>query len=181
VEVKLQSPDANIVLVGFSGTGKTEVANILASRLKRTPVDMDEEIEKRMNKVTFDIFAVFGEPRFRDEENKLTRELSEQKNLVIAAGGGTIIDKKNLIALDETGTLICLRAAPETIEKRLRHARIRPLIGGDSVEERLHKIRQLKDKRKPHYDTIPVQIHTDDMTSEEVADEVMEILAINNG
>ncbi len=178
MEVKLQNPDANIILVGFSGTGKTEVANILAERLDRTMVDMDEEIEKRMNKVTFDIFAVFGEPRFRDEEKKLAQELSRQKNLVIAAGGGTIIDKKNLAAFDETGTPICLRAAPETIEKRLRHARIRPLIGGDSTEERLHKIKGLKEKRKTHYDAIPIQIHTDDMTPDEVADEVVKILGI---
>lgn len=174
----MQYPDANIVLVGFSGTGKTEVATILAERLDRKMVDMDEEIEKRMNKVTFDIFAVFGEPRFRDEEKKLTRELSQQKDLVVAAGGGTVVDKKNLAAFDETGTLVCLRAAPETIEKRLRHARIRPLIGGDSVDERLHKIKKLKEKRKPHYDAIPIQIHTDDMTPDEVAEEVIKILGI---
>jgi shikimate kinase len=131
-----------------------------------------------MDRVTFDIFAVFGEPRFRDEERKLTQELSERRNLVIAAGGGTIVNKKNLAALDETGTIICLRAAPETIEKRLRNERIRPLIGGDSAEERLYKIKQLKEKRKPHYDAIPVQIHTDDMTPEDIATEIVKTLGI---
>ncbi|MCP4231622.1 MAG: AAA family ATPase [bacterium] len=178
MEVKLENPDDNIILVGFSGTGKTAVAKSLAERLERRFVDMDGEIEKRMDRITFDIFAVFGEPRFRDEEKKLTRELAKKSRLVIAAGGGTIINKKNLAALDETGTLICLRAAPETIEKRLRNERIRPLIGGDSTEERLHKIKKLKEKRKPHYDAIPIQIHTDDMTPDDIAIEIIKILGI---
>lgn len=178
MEVKLKNPDDNIILVGFSGTGKTEVANILAQKLKRIPVDMDEEIEKRLDRTTFDIFAVFGEPRFRDEERKLASELAGRKNLVIAAGGGTIIDKKNLAILDQSGIIVCLNAAPVTIEKRLRNARIRPLIGADTVEERLIKIKKLMEKRKPHYEAVPLQIYTDNMTPEEVAGEILKILEI---
>jgi shikimate kinase len=180
MEIKLQSPDANIILVGFSGTGKSEVAQILSRRLNRPVIDIDEEVEKRLNRSAFDIFRLFGEQKFREEESKLALELAAEKRLIIAAGGGTILDEENLTALDETGTVVCLRATPETIERRLRSQKIRPLIGGGSAEERLYKIRKLKQKREQHYESIPVQIHTDDKTPEDVAEEILKILGLTD-
>ena len=85
----------NIVITGFMGTGKSSVARELARRLMRPFVDMDAEIEARAGKPISDIFGQEGEPVFREMEAALCRELSTRQGLVIATGGGTLIDPHN--------------------------------------------------------------------------------------
>ncbi|MFL7810701.1 MAG: shikimate kinase, partial [Anaerolineae bacterium] len=89
------SSTTNIILTGFMGTGKTSVAQEVARRLDRSFVDMDVEIESRAGKAISAIFAEDGEAAFREIEAQLCRELSQQRDLVIATGGGALVNPAN--------------------------------------------------------------------------------------
>jgi shikimate kinase len=170
------SPEDNIVLVGFSGTGKTVVGGLLAGRLRRRFVDMDRVITERMGATLPGIFARFGERRYRDEERILSEELAARKGLVIAAGGGTIIDDKNRRLLAESGVMVALRARPETIAERLTGEETRPLLKADDPLER---IRELKAARKHVYDDVPIQIVTDDLLPAEIVDRIIDAIGVS--
>jgi shikimate kinase len=170
------SPEDNIILVGFSGTGKTVVGGLLAGRLRRRFVDMDRVITERLGATLPGIFARYGEGRYRDEERILTEELAGRKGLVIAAGGGTIIDDKNRVLLAESGVMVALRARPETIAERLAGEDPRPLLKADDPLER---IRELKAGRKRVYDDVPIQIITDDLLPAEIADKIIEVIGVS--
>ena len=163
---------SNIILVGFMGTGKTSTGRVVASRLGRDFVDMDDLIEQREKRSVPDIFAQSGEPHFRGLERALASELASRTNLVIAPGGGIVLNPANISDFEKTGMVFCLRARPETILARVGHETHRPLLqGGD----KLQKIRDLLAKRKTLYDAIPLQVDTDGLTAGQVADRVIEM------
>ena len=164
------TPDQNLILVGFAGTGKTTVGRLVAARLGREFVDMDELIASRLDLSIPGIFARFGEARFRDEERLAVRDLSRRHGLVVAAGGGAILDRKNLERLAASGVMVALRASPEVIHKRLQAVEPRPLLDGPDP---LARIRELKAARKHIYDAVPLQLATDDLSPAEVADRVL--------
>lgn len=161
---------SNLVLVGFMGSGKSVTGRILAQRLGRTFVDMDTLIEQREGRSIPRIFAESGEPYFRTLERALVQELAAQQNLVIAPGGGIVLNPDNLRDFAATGRIFCLRASPEWILKRVGHDTNRPLL---QTEDKLGRIRELLAKRQPLYDAIPEQVETDGKTAEQVADEIL--------
>jgi len=170
------TPEDNIVLVGFSGTGKTVVGRLLAARLKRRFVDMDTVIADRLGESIPGIFARYGEGRYRDEEKLLVGELVSQKGLVIAAGGGTILDDKNYRLLAESGVVVALRARPETIQKRLEGEEMRALLQG---ADPLARIRELKAARRHVYDKVPLQIKTDELSPAQVVDKIIAVAGVS--
>ncbi len=162
----------NIILLGFMGTGKSTVGRLVAGRLGRTFVDMDDEIELRAGKKISQIFSEDGEARFRGMEQNLVRELAGKENLVIAGGGGIVLNPQNLGEFERTGMLICLTADPEALYRRVADARHRPLLeGGDKRA----KLIALFEKRKPLYDAMKNRIDTSSLTAEAVADEVISL------
>jgi shikimate kinase len=162
--------DANIVLVGFMGTGKSTVGRLLAARLGRPFVDMDEEIERRAGRPIPEIFAREGEPAFRRLERALVRELSARSGLVIAPGGGIVLDPANVADFARSGLVACLAAAPATILARVGQDPHRPLLqGGDP----LGRIVALLDRRRDLYEAIPFRIDTDGLAPEAVAERVL--------
>ncbi len=169
------TPDDNIILVGFAGTGKTVAGRLLAGRLRRRFVDMDEEIAARLEESIPGIFAHFGEARFRGAERELVEELAQRTGLVIAAGGGSILDKKNREALAASGVLVALRARAETIQQRLAGEEPRPLLAGPDP---LARIRELKAARKRIYDEVEYQIQTDELSPAEVVDNIIALVGI---
>ena len=171
------TPDEHITLVGFSGTGKTEVGKLVAGRLRRRFVDMDEVLAARLELSIPGIFARFGEGRFRDEERSLIKELVRDFGLVIAAGGGAIVDRRNYEKLSRAGAVVCLRARPETIARRLAGTAPRPLLEGPDP---LSRVMALKAARKSVYDAVPLQIWTDDLHPAEVADAVIDIAGVTS-
>ena len=143
--------DRNIVLTGLMGTGKSTVARILADRLGRRLVDMDETIVQRARMPIRDIFRTQGEAAFRAMERALCDELSRPQGLVIATGGGALLDPDHRQALAQGGVLICLDAALEALRERMNDDGSRPL---------LMRLADLEHERRPIYAQIPCHIDT---------------------
>jgi len=162
----------NIVITGFMGTGKSSVGRLIAERLGRPFVDMDLLIEKREGRPISEIFAREGEAYFRRLERDLCRELAAQSGLVIATGGGALIDPLNREVMGRSGILFCLNCNPDEILHRLAQAEDRPLL---DVEDRRERIRALLAQRRQAYTKIPYQIETAGRTIADVAEEVMRL------
>ena len=172
-----QRVNKNIAIIGFSATGKTIVAQKVAERLNWTFIDTDDEIVKLSGKAIPDIFRQDGEKKFRRFESQALNKACHQQQVVIASGGGAIIDPKNRNLLIQTSVVICLEARPETIYQRLLHDTlysanpvIRPLLEGAKPLER---IKLLKTERQPYYDIADWTVRTDNLTIDEVSREVI--------
>jgi len=168
----------NLIITGFSGTGKSLVAMEVALRLNWDFLDTDDEIVKQTGKPITEIFSQDGEDSFRELEREMIRKACQQRQTVIAIGGGAIVDPQNYELLAKTGLIVCLEAKPETIYERLfREAargpetEVRPLLAND--DNPLERIRQLKASRQPHYAKADWTIHTDGLSVSEVAEEVI--------
>lgn len=161
----------NIVLTGFMGTGKTEVGKELSRLLDMKLIDVDTEIEKSRKLTINDIFKKFGEPRFREIETEMIKNLSEKKNIIISTGGGAVLKQENMNALRKNGVIVCLTASPETILKRTSRNSDRPLL---QVENPLKKIKELLNFRKPFYEKADIIINTNDKTPLQIAEEIID-------
>ena len=169
-------PTKNIILTGFMGTGKTTVGRLLAERLDRTFVDMDEQIEANFGKPITQIFEEEGEAVFRMAEVRLSAHLAAQEGAVISTGGGALVNPGNRHVLSESGTIICLTATVDEILQRMESASNRPLLPGD-LEEKRHRIRELLHLRRHAYAAIPLQVDTTGRTPAQIVDAVLEALA----
>ncbi len=130
------------------GAGKTTIGRQLARRLKKRFFDCDHEIEARTGVRIPLIFEIEGEPGFRRRESQVLLELTGEHDLVLATGGGVVLDPENRRRLAETGLVIYLCAPPEELYARTQHDRNRPLL---QVEDPLAKIRELHGQRDPLY------------------------------
>ena len=164
--------DANIVLVGFMGTGKTSVGKKLAEQLGRKFLDMDDVIEEREGKPIPRIFAECGEARFRELERAMVRELAADSGLVIAAGGGIVLNSANIVDYSRTGCVVCLSARPDVILDRVKRETHRPLLAG---EDKMKRIESILRTRKILYDAIPLQVDTSDLTLGQVVEHVLSL------
>jgi shikimate kinase len=163
---------ANLVLVGFMGTGKTVTGRRVAARLGREFVDMDAVITARSGRSIPQIFAREGEAYFRKLERALVQELAARQDLVISAGGGAVLDPENLRDFERTGVTVCLTATPEAVLRRVGRSSRRPLLEGDDKNQR---IRNLLEKRKALYESIARQVDTTERTPDEVATLVLAV------
>jgi 3-dehydroquinate synthase len=159
----------HLIITGFMGTGKTAVGREVARQLNRRFVDMDTRIEARAGKSIPEIFAQDGEPAFRRMEAALCQELSAHEGLVIATGGGTLVDPRNRALMMETGRVICLDAEPEQILRRVRDNEDRPLL---DVDDPRAEIERLLAVRRAAYAAIPWHVDTTDLSIEQVAERV---------
>ena len=154
------------------GTGKSSAGRLVAQRLDRQFVDMDGEIERRERCTISDIFSRKGEPYFRQVEREVVKDLCGRNNLVVAAGGGVVIDPENVRDFGRSGVVICLNAIPSVILRRVAEETHRPLIEkGDKARH----IVNLLEIRKPLYDAIPNQLDTTRLSPERTADQVIEM------
>lgn len=138
----------NIYLVGLMGAGKTSVGRLLAKRMQKTFLDSDHEIEARTGVRIPVIFEIEGEAGFRRREASVVQELVTLSEIVLATGGGAVLDPTNRAALHSTGTVIYLRAAPSELFLRTRHDRNRPLL---RTTDPLAKLEELHRVRDPLY------------------------------
>jgi shikimate kinase len=160
----------NVALVGFMGTGKSSVGRIVARQLNFAFVDTDQLVEARTHKSISSIFAEQGEPAFRETEGKVVAELASQRDLVIAAGGGLVVDAMNLASLRHHALIVCLWASPETIWQRVCNQPHRPLL---QDPDPLAKIQRLLAERKPAYLQADILVNTEQRSAREVAQHVI--------
>lgn len=154
----------NIVLTGFMATGKTTVGRIVADVLRLKFVDVDSEIAKQEGQSIPKIFASKGETEFRRIEAALCRSFAEKSGLVIATGGGALINPETLDIMKDSGLVICLWASQEIIRARLSGETGRPLAADwEAIYER----------RKAAYEAMPYHVTTSGKIPEEVAKEVV--------
>lgn len=130
------------------GAGKTTVGRQLAKRLHRRFVDADHEIESRTGVRIPVIFEIEGEEGFRRREAQVIEDLGRECNLVLATGGGAVLDPANRACLRETGMVVYLHALADTLYERTRRDRGRPLL---QVDDPLAKLRELLEQRDPLY------------------------------
>jgi len=162
----------NLILTGFMGTGKTSVGREVAKRLDRPFVDMDTEIEARAGKSILRIFAEDGEAAFRQMEAALGEALSQQTGLVIATGGGVLVDPSTRARMMTSGPVVCLTCDPSEILRRTSLASnpTRPLL---AVADPQAEIGRLLATRHEAYAAIPWQIDTTGLSIGQVADRVI--------
>lgn len=153
------------------GTGKTEVGRELSRLLAMRLIDVDEEIVRTQRMSINEIFARFGEERFRDLETEMIEHVCRETNVIIATGGGAVLRQRNIDALKRHGIIVCLTATPETILERTIHSSERPLLRNGNAFD---KITQLLRIRQPFYENADIMVSTDDKTPLQVAEEIIE-------
>ena len=159
------STHANVVLVGFMGTGKTTIGKLVATSLHMEFVDMDDIIVQRQQKPISQIFEEEGEAHFRQIERELVKELADKNGLVVGTGGGVVLNPHNISDFERSGRVICLTATPEEILARVQSDTSRPLLAGDN---KLGKIKTLLDARQHLYRAMTTQIDTTNLSTAQV-------------
>lgn len=140
------------------GTGKSAVGRALARRLKRPFVDLDAAIEKSAGRSVAEVFARRGEESFRALERRALAAASKKKGVVVALGGGALLDARNRKLVDRTGVLVRLTCSRRELVRRLRPQRaVRPLLAGGSLDAR---VAALIAKRRGAYGKARIMIST---------------------
>ena len=165
----------NIALIGFMGTGKTAVGQLLAKKLSRKFIELDSVIEQKAGKSIPDIFQQDGEIAFRELEIKVAREIAREKNTVIACGGGLVLNKINIDRLKQESVIVYLTASPRVILKRVSaEVGQRPLLQVDNPDL---TIKELLKFRKPFYErAADITINTSKLDINAVAEQIIDRL-----
>ncbi|MFC5459596.1 bifunctional shikimate kinase/3-dehydroquinate synthase AroKB [Massilia niabensis] len=138
----------NVFLVGLMGSGKTTIGRQIARRLGKRFIDSDHAIEARTGATIPWIFEIEGEASFRRREADMIRELTSQRGVVLATGGGAVLDPASRAYLAERGTVIYLRAGISSILQRTAHDKNRPLL---QTADPRRKLEELLAQREPLY------------------------------
>lgn len=167
--------DMKLVLIGFMGSGKTTVGQLLAQKLESEVIDLDVEICQQEEKSINEIFATHGEQYFRQVEHDLLVTNMNKDNVILATGGGTPLREDNARQLMNASVpVILLQASPEVTYQRLKGDSSRPLAKGLNVSE----LGAIKAQRASKYIACAdFEINTDHLSPQEVVTQIEEILA----
>jgi shikimate kinase len=124
----LPNNSSNIFLIGLMGAGKSTVGKLLARKLGRRFIDSDQAIEERCGVKIPLIFEMEGESGFRKREAQMIAELTQEQDIILATGGGSILAVENRQALSSHGVVIYLHANPNELWHRTRGSEGRPLL-----------------------------------------------------
>lgn len=164
----------NIVLIGYRGTGKSVVGDLLALHLGMQCVGMDDKIVEQAGMSIPEIVERFGWTEFRNRESEVVLELSRLDNIVIDTGGGVIERPENIEALRRNSCIFWLRASVDTIVSRIQADTQRPALtdGKTFIEE----VAEVLERRIPKYkNAAQHDIDTDALTPDQVAEKIIEI------
>lgn len=170
----------NVVLIGFSYTGKTTVGRLLARRLGWKAIDTDRVIQQRTGLTPQEIFARHGEAAFRAVEREVVAEVCRGERQVIATGGGAPTDPGSRAAIFDGNLVVLLDATPEEILNRLvasASGESRPMLQSDDPLER---IRTLKAAREPIYRLAHLVVETERLTPRESAELIHRLAGIRD-
>lgn len=165
-----------IYLVGFMGCGKTTVGKVLAKRVNKKFIDLDEEIVAQTGKSIPELFNEFGESGFRDIETKVLKNLSSKK-MIISTGGGIVLRDENIGIMKESGKIIYLETPIEIIYERIHLDSNRPNAVNRSLEELSH----LFQSRELQYKKADFTISTNNLTPIEITLEIINCLNYSKG
>ncbi len=162
----------SIALIGFMGTGKTAAGKLLAEKTGKRFIETDGIIEEKAGKSIPNIFREDGEISFRELEIEAVWEISNEKNAVIACGGGVVLNKINIDRLKEGCIIVCLTASPQVIIKRTSGDKDeRPLL---AVPDRVRQVKELMKFREPYYErSADITIDTSELNVESVVDRIL--------
>ena len=170
----------NIVLIGMRGSGKTTVGKILARKLGRRLIEMDELISRRAGLTIPEIVERYGWAKFRDVEEEITGEVATLDNIINATGGGIVTIEKNVEKLKKNGLLVWLKADVDSLLKRVGEDTTRPpLVSGRTQREDIEIT--LNQRKLLYQKAADLAIDTEDKTPEEVAEAIINLLAIRGG
>ena len=164
----------HLYLIGNMGSGKTTVGKRVAERLGLPFYDLDQRIEQATGLTIAELFTQQGEARFRDLESCALAEIAYLPQGVVATGGGVVLRADNRALMRSRGWVIYLRASPDTLWRRLKHATDRPLLRTESPYETLRAIVQARESLYQEADWV---IETDALSPEEVAEAIARLAA----
>ncbi|MEO8295896.1 MAG: shikimate kinase [Gemmatimonadota bacterium] len=160
----------HILLVGLPGCGKTTIGRMVAERLGTGFIDSDMVIVRKMQMPIARIFAIHGEPRFRELEREMMAHALEGQASVLAPGGGWAVQPGQLDGARTNSFVVYIKTMAMTASKRAGLDNTRPiLVGEDPVEQ----MRNLLRDRETYYSQADAEIKNDVKTPEVAADEVV--------
>ncbi len=164
----------SVILVGMMGSGKSSIGRRLAAALEMRFVDADTEIEKAAGMTIEDIFAVHGEPYFREGEERVIRRLLQGGPQVLSTGGGAVVSPHTREAIAGGGISIWLDAPLELLLQRVLRRDNRPLLKTDDPRAVL---KRLLSERRPYYAEANLKFESRDAPHEAVVDEILALLS----
>ena len=129
-----------VALVGMMGSGKSAIGKVVSSILDVPFRDADVEIERAAKLSIPEVFERHGEEFFRDKEDRVIKRLLNEKRCILATGGGAFINENIRTSIKEHSVSIWLNADVDTLWKRVKHKRSRPLLRTDNPRETLVNI-----------------------------------------
>jgi shikimate dehydrogenase len=164
----------NIVLIGMRGSGKTTVGRILARKLGRELVEMDELIAQKAGLSIAEIVEKYGWEKFRDIEEEITDEVAGRDNIINASGGGVVTREQNIAKLKKNGILVWLKASVNTLLERIGGDSQRPLLVGKTQREDMEIT--LKERKPLYQQATDLVVDTENKKAEEVAETIIKSL-----
>ena len=170
----------SIALIGFMGVGKTAVGKALAEKLGKEFAELDALIEQKAGKSIPEIFQHDGEVAFRELEIEVTKEVSGKKKLVIACGGGIVLNKINVDRLRNESVIVYLTASPKVILNRVSGGGSeRPLL---KAANQVLNIQELLRFREPFYErAADIRINTSNLDVDSVTEQIIMKLKEDEG
>ena len=163
--------EKSLVFIGFMGVGKTTVAQLVAKKLYRDFIDIDQEIEKEFGMPTTEIFKKIGEAAFREKEKDYVLHYCKQPLKVISLGGGAFMQEDIRNACLDHSIVFYLDISWDSWKERL-HMLVdsRPVLQNRSIED----IETLFNERRTLYEDHNSKLVTDNFNEEEVADYIID-------
>jgi len=164
----------NVVLIGMRGSGKTTIGKLLARRLGKQYIEMDELIVQRLGLSIPEIVDKYGWQKFRDTEAEITLEVGGVDDVVNATGGGVVTRDENIRELKKKGKLVWLKANTDTLLKRIGNGQSRPSLTGKSPREDMEAVMA---ERSPIYQrAADFIVDTEGKQPEEIVDAIVKLL-----
>ena len=156
----------NIVLIGFMGSGKTTVGQVLAKELAYNFVDTDDLVETRAGMAIGKIFETQGEQAFRQSETEALSEAMTMDKVIVSTGGGIVTIEANNILLSK-GLVVYLEASPKQIYANVKNDTSRPLLQGGNVYQKICTM--LEDREGLYKQAAHYTVKVDNKTPKEIS------------